>query len=157
MNVEAQLVVLGKALAAMVLGGLIGWEREIAGKPAGLRTNMLVAGSSALMVMMGEALVDRFEGTGLASLVAADPIRILEAVIVGVSFIGAGTIIQREREERVENLTTAATILFSAAIAVVVALDQWFLAIALTAIVLVVTFALGRLVARTGWGKSHDR
>jgi putative Mg2+ transporter-C (MgtC) family protein len=67
----------------MALGASIGAEREAADKPAGLRTHILVAGAAALLVDLGEVAVERFTTGGLASVVQADPIRILEAIITG--------------------------------------------------------------------------
>ena len=77
---------------AMLLGGVIGLEREFAHKPAGIRTHMFVAGAAALVINIGAVVIHEFEN-GLGS-ISADPARILEAVIVGVSFIGAGTVLK---------------------------------------------------------------
>lgn len=146
MDWQIQIEIIAKVLMAILLGGPIGIEREVAGKPAGVRTTMLVAGAAALMVSLGDIIIGRFETSQLQEVIRTDPIRIVEAIIVGISFIGAGTIIQREREERVENLTTAASILFTAAIGIGVALDQFYMAVGLTAVVLVINFVLGKIV-----------
>lgn len=79
------------------LGGLIGLEREIACKPAGLRTHMLVAGASTLFVILGDIIIHSFAQTTLFGVVQADPIRIMEAIITGISFLGAGTIILKTK------------------------------------------------------------
>lgn len=129
---------LGEVALAMLLGGLIGVERELADKPAGFRTHMLVAGAAALLVGLSDALLHRFNvssGDGLRS----DPIRIVEAIITGISFLGAGTIFRRTAEkEHVEGLTTAASILLSSAIGISVALRQFVLAIGVTLLALLV-------------------
>ena len=100
---------------AIVLGGVIGLDREISDKPAGLRTNMLVAAAAALLVSLGNVTLDYFTRGG--NNIQADPIRILEAVITGVSFIGAGTILHNRDKPDVRWLTTAASLLLSAAVA----------------------------------------
>lgn len=123
-------------MLAMFLGGLIGFEREAADKPAGLRTHMLVAGSAALLTGLGRVLVPEM---GLdESLVRADPIRIIEAVVTGVSFLGAGTIIRNRSENQVEGLTTAATLLLTSALGISIALQQIALTIGATIIVLII-------------------
>jgi putative Mg2+ transporter-C (MgtC) family protein len=132
-----QLQILGLTIVAMILGGAIGFERETADKPAGLRTHMLVAGSAALLTGLGRVLVPQF-GVDEA-FIRVDPIRIIEAVITGVAFLGAGTIIRhREKENEVEGLTTAASLLLVSALGIGVALSQWILTIGITLIVLVI-------------------
>jgi len=93
---------------AIVLGGLIGYEREAAGKPAGLRTHMLVAMGSALFV-----LVPLQAGVPLV-----DMSRVLQGLISGIGFLGAGAIIKLDSEKDVRGLTTAASIWTVAAIGV---------------------------------------
>ncbi len=133
-----QLKILAEVVLAMILGSLIGLDREMAAKPAGLRTHMLVAGAATLFVGLGSALVVYFTSDLGQGLVGADPIRIVEAVITGVSFLGAGTIIRRAGEGQVEGLTTAASLLFSAAMGVAVALEQFVLAAGVTLLALLI-------------------
>lgn len=147
MTWQAQLEVLGTVACAMLLGGLVGIDREIAKKPAGLRTLMLVAGASALIVSLGDALVTHYARSGLIpapgpggfvqEMIRSDPIRLIEAVVTGVSFLGAGTIIRGRGADQVEGLTTAAAILFVAAVGIAAALHQWTVAIGATALTLV--------------------
>jgi putative Mg2+ transporter-C (MgtC) family protein len=113
MDWAAQAQVLGEVLLAVVLGGLIGLERELAKRPAGLRTHILVVVSSTLMVTLGNVIVSEFQQPDF---VTVDPIRIIEAVVVGISFLGAGTILRHRDEGYIEGLTTAASILVAAAI-----------------------------------------
>jgi putative Mg2+ transporter-C (MgtC) family protein len=130
-----QLQLLGEMILAMVLGGAIGFEREAADKPAGLRTHMLVAGSAALLTGLGKVLVPQL---GIEeTFISADPIRIIEAVITGVTFLGAGTIIRNRSENQIEGLTTAASLLLVGTMGIAVALNQILLAIGATIIVLV--------------------
>jgi putative Mg2+ transporter-C (MgtC) family protein len=131
-----QFWIIGEVLLALVLGGVIGIERELADKPAGFRTHMLVSASAALIVGLGGALLTHFEGR--SEIINSDPLRIVEAVITGVSFLGAGTIFRRNNGDQVEGLTTAASLLFVAVIGVCVAVGQWATAIVLTALVLVI-------------------
>ena len=130
-------------LFAIFLGSLIGLERELASKPAGLRTHMLVAGASALLVVLGDVMISQYSSGPVVEAIQADPIRIMEAIITGISFLGAGTIIFRNQEESVEGLTTAASILFAASIGITVALNQYILATILTVIVIVILMGLG--------------
>ncbi|HXG68068.1 MAG TPA: MgtC/SapB family protein [Blastocatellia bacterium] len=141
MDWNTQLQVIGEVALAMLLGGVIGIEREVANKPAGFRTHMLVAGAAALLVGLGDALLQRF-GAGTDASIRSDPIRIVEAIITGISFLGAGTIFRRGKSEHVEGLTTAASILLSSAIGISVALRQMVLAVGATALALITLYAL---------------
>ena len=135
-------------VVAMLLGAILGLEREFAKKPAGLRTNMLVAGASAFLVELSQLLTDQFDDMFGGDAIRSDPIRIIEAVITGVSFLGAGTIIRRHRSRDVEGLTTAASLLFAAAIGVCVALQQ-------PALALVVTLVVAGTLRVLGWFESR--
>jgi len=137
MNWTMQFEIIGEVALAMLLGGVIGFERELADKPAGFRTQMLVAGASALLVGLGDALLIHFLVDG-KSTVTADPIRIVEAIITGISFLCAGTIFRRSSTEQVEGLTTAASILLCAAVGISVALRQFVLAVGVTLLALIV-------------------
>lgn len=126
---------------AMLLGALIGIEREAAHKPAGIRTHMLVAGAAALLVGLGHALIETFVPVAdhSALRLQTDPIRIVEAIVTGVSFLGAGTIFRRSRNEPVvEGLTTAACLLVCAAIGISVAVQRFVLAASVTGLTLLV-------------------
>jgi putative Mg2+ transporter-C (MgtC) family protein len=137
---------LGDALrivgSAGLLGACLGLERELARKPAGLRTHVLVAVSAAALMIVGSEVADRFAQQQDVR-VTSDPLRVIEAVIVGISFLGAGTIVQAGA--RIEGLTTAASILVTAAIGLAVATGQAIFAAALTFGVLAVLLLLGRL------------
>ncbi len=134
---QHQLHILLYVLLAMLLGAAIGLDREIADKPAGLRTHMLVAGAATLFVSLGDIMVQHFDKNLPHGLLRSDPVRIVEAVVTGVSFLGAGTIIRRRSSNQVEGLTTAASILFAAAVGICVALSQLYLAVGSTVLVLV--------------------
>jgi putative Mg2+ transporter-C (MgtC) family protein len=148
MNWLAQIEVLGEVVLAVILGGLIGLEREIADKPAGLRTHMLVAVSATMLVALGNTIVANFR---LSQYMQADPVRIIEATIVGISFLGTGTILQREKRGKIEGLTTAASVLAVATIGVAVALRLFFLSVGTTLFILLIN----RVV--NGWEKRLNR
>lgn len=147
MESYSELQILGRILISAVFAGLIGLEREFADKPAGLRTHMLVGTTSTLLVMLAIQMVNSFDPE---SLINTDPIRIVEAIVVGISFLGAGTIIkyQREGEKDVEGLTTSASILSVAAVGIAVALDDLILAGGVTALNLLINWGLNYIVQR---------
>lgn len=152
--------IIGLVVAAMILGGLVGLDRELANRPAGLRTHMLVAGSSAVFVALGEILIRSYDhGIRTDDIVRSDPLRLIEAVITGVSFLGAGTIIQRSRDRQgrgVEGLTTAASLLMSAAIGVAVAIGEFWLGIGVAVVSLITLRLLRWLEKWAGWrGNPH--
>src|SRR5690606_16257962 len=126
---------------AMVLGGVIGFERELKDRPAGFRTHMLVAGAAALLVEIGQ-LVVRDAGAGDAGTLRVDPLRLVEAVISGVAFIGAGTIFARRGEDSVAGITTAASLLMVAVIGVAAGFGQHAVAIGSTVLTLLVLTVL---------------
>lgn len=135
MTLNNELVTLAYIALAMLLGAFVGIERELADKPAGFRTHMLVAGAATMLVRLSDVIVLDFVGGD--SILGVDPLRINEAIIAGVSFLGAGTIFRRSNSDHVEGLTTAASLLFVAAIGISVALDRLLLAVAVTLLVLI--------------------
>jgi putative Mg2+ transporter-C (MgtC) family protein len=100
-----------RILLAFALGALLGWERERAGRPAGLRTFMMVtAGSAAFTLVSVYGFLD--QGT------VRDPARVAAQIVTGIGFLGAGTIWRTP--STVRGLTTAATIWFAAAVGMMV-------------------------------------
>lgn len=143
-GITDQLDVVGSMAIAMLLGGLIGYERELKRRPAGFRTHMLVAGASALLVGIGSMTVDlHLDGRGQGVL-RVDPLRLVEAVISGVAFIGAGTIFGESRRggETIAGITTAASLLTVAVIGVAAGLDYYLVAAVATALALFVLVGL---------------
>jgi putative Mg2+ transporter-C (MgtC) family protein len=124
-------------LVAAALGGLIGLEREFQGKPAGLRTNVLISIGAALFMMLSSRIADAFGG---------DPTRIAAQIITGIGFIGAGAILYSKGS--VIGLTTAATIWVVSGIGMAAGSGQYELAISTTGLVIVTLLVLGRLEAR---------
>jgi putative Mg2+ transporter-C (MgtC) family protein len=104
---QAGIVIL-RLVAAAVLGGLLGAERESVGKAAGLRTHMLVSLGAALFV-----IASRAAGLGGAALAS-----VVHGVAAGIGFIGAGTILKLAEREEIKGLTTAASIWLTAAVGI---------------------------------------
>jgi putative Mg2+ transporter-C (MgtC) family protein len=143
-NSEAhtQLLLLIRLLAAGFLSGVLGWERESARKPAGLRTHMLVGIASALFTLLAELAVVDYPGD--AGGMRADPIRVIQAVAIGVGFLGSGVIFVARNEESVRGLTTAGSIWATAAIGIAVGLGYYVLAVGATLILLLVLRGMAR-------------
>jgi putative Mg2+ transporter-C (MgtC) family protein len=122
-----------RVLTAALLGALLGAERERAGKPAGLRTHMLVALGAALFVLFPAE----------SGMEVADLSRVIQGVATGIGFIGAGTILKRAEAEQVEGLTTAASIWLTGAIGMSAGAGQLWLSLvcALSAWVILYVFA----------------
>ncbi len=96
-----------------------------------------------MLVGLADAMLRRFAMDSSIN-ASSDPIRIVEAIVTGISFLGAGTIFRRDRTEQVEGLTTAASILLCAAVGISVALRQFVLAVGVT---LLAVFVLRGLTA----------
>jgi putative Mg2+ transporter-C (MgtC) family protein len=97
-----------------VLGGLIGFEREWRGKDAGFRTHMLVCLGTAFVIAAAER----------SQMPSTDLSRIMQGIMSGIGFVGAGAILKRSDKNRIEGLTTAASIWFTAAIGIVVGMGR---------------------------------
>lgn len=123
-----------RLLLAVLLGAVIGWERERRGRTAGLRTHMLVALGVALVVIAAQ-----ISGIG-----PGDMSRVLQGLLAGVGFLGAGAIIKQSEKEQVKGLTTAASLWAVAAIAVAAGLGREATAILSTALTFVILSTLRR-------------
>lgn len=148
-NWDLQLRIIGAVALAMLLGGTIGYERELANKPAGFRTHMLLAGAAALLVGLGDILVEGFSETPFGEYLRVDPLRIVEAVVTGVAFLGAGTIFRGGANgSGIAGLTTAASLLLVSGVGMTVAMEQYLLAVGVTLLTLVVLRVLHILEPR---------
>jgi putative Mg2+ transporter-C (MgtC) family protein len=125
---------LARLLLAAVLGGLIGMERQLKRRPAGLRTNMLICFGAALFTMLSSELAGAF---------GADKTRIASQIIPGIGFIGAGSIL-RDRGS-VTGLTTAATIFVVASVGMACGGGMYALAIVSTLLIVICLAVLGRM------------
>jgi putative Mg2+ transporter-C (MgtC) family protein len=140
-----ELEMLGQVALAMLLGAVIGLEREFQDKPAGLRTHMLTTGSATLLVLLSGLIVENWAARFGTNVVDSDPLRSIGAVVTGISFLGAGTILRRGADGSrvgVEGLTTAASLLLAAAVGICVALSLWVAAVGTTVLALIVLRAL---------------
>lgn len=115
-----------RLLVAALLGGLLGYEREQRGKSAGVRTHMLVAIGATLFVLIPQQ----------AGATAADLTRVLQGLIAGVGFLGAGAIISGTRQVETRGLTTAAGIWVTAAIGIAAGMGRESTAVLSTLIAL---------------------
>ncbi|KLO57128.1 MgtC/SapB family protein [Delftia sp. WSY_4] len=129
--------VMVRLLLAALLGGIVGYEREHKGKAAGLRTHMLVAMGAALFVLVPER----------GGMDIADMSRVIQGVVAGVGFLGAGAIIKRHSEEQVQGLTTAAGIWMTAAIGVACGLGREAIALLATLLAIVILVMLPHVVS----------
>jgi putative Mg2+ transporter-C (MgtC) family protein len=156
---DGDLNIVVRLIIAVVLSGVLGWERESARKSAGLRTHILVGFSAALFVVLGEFMAADFRRFG--EHVRFDGANLIGAVVTGISFLGAGMIIFQRRSHDIKGLTTAAGILATAAIGMLVGMQRYFLAAAGTAIVFVVLhivhyFEPKQKIAGSGEGSEND-
>lgn len=117
-------------LVSALLGTLVGWERQMGRKPAGLRTHTLVCLGSTMFVLTANHAVSAIGGPNL------DPTRIIHGVVTGVGFLGAGSIMRQEGF--VHGLTTAASVWMVAAIGVSVGVHAYSLAVSGTVLALIV-------------------
>ncbi|SFA96269.1 putative Mg2+ transporter-C (MgtC) family protein [Poseidonocella pacifica] len=127
--------------AALILGGIVGFEREARGKPAGLRTHMLVSMAAALFIIIG--LQISALDFGKAGEMRIDPLRLIEAVTAGVAFLAAGIIFSSGG--KVHNITTGASLWLAGAVGLACGSGQIPLAAMATGIVVLVLFALRSL------------
>lgn len=137
-DVEQITRILTRLLLAAVLGGMLGYEREQQGKAAGIRTHMLVAIGAALFVLVPQQ----------AGMLIADQSRVIQGIVTGIGFLGAGAIIKHRSEEDVKGLTTAAGVWLTGAIGIACGLGRESTAILSTLLALIVLAMVPRLVDR---------
>lgn len=149
-EITPELQVLAQSVVALILGGIVGWEREKAGKWAGFRTHMLVCLAAMLFVRVGMFLIAESNQELSSEALRMDPVRLIEAIVTGVAFIGAGTVFRDPKRHFAEGLTTAASLLAVAPVGIAVAIDRYVLAVGITFLVFFVLRVLGRLEAVSG-------
>lgn len=152
----SELEAVGAAAYAMLLGGVIGYERELKNRPAGFRTHMLVAGAAALLMAMSHLALQEPPTADDRISLSADPLRLVEAVISGVAFIGAGTIFARRDGQQIAGITTAASLLMVSVIGLITGVGHYLLATAATVLTLVVLTTLNLLEKRFGMRERGD-
>ena len=134
-------IYLPKILLAILCGSLIGLERELKEKPAGIKTYMLICTGATLFTIISIAFTDLF-------VYSNEPSRVAAQIITGVGFIGAGTIMFAKGHVR--GLTSAAAIWMSAAIGMAIGIGMHMFAIIVTAIIIMTLVALGKLEGHLG-------
>ncbi|HJN71640.1 MAG TPA: MgtC/SapB family protein [Phycisphaerales bacterium] len=137
-----------RLVVALVLGALIGLNRRIYGKPAGLRTMALVSLGSATFTIVGVNAMFQLatveQAAGIEAMVRLDTSRVIAGIVGGIGFLGAGAIIQSRG--RVQGMTTASGIWMTAAIGVASGLGQYTLALTATFLAFVVLVVLRRAI-----------
>jgi putative Mg2+ transporter-C (MgtC) family protein len=135
-----------RLLLAVLLGAAIGYERERHRRAAGLRTHMLIALGVALAVVAAEQ----------SAMAIADTSRVLQGILAGIGFLGAGAILKQGEPEHIRGLTTAASVWATAAIAMAAGLGRVTTAIFATIIALIILSLLGRFERRMHLKPSDD-
>ena len=135
-DVGTATVMVSRLLTAVVLGALLGIERESKGRAAGLKTHILVSLGSALFVLAPLQ----------AGVSPGDLTRVMQGIVSGIGFLGAGAIIKLHHGERVEGLTTAAGIWMTSAIGMAAGLGHPIIALVTTVLALTVFVAIPRLM-----------
>lgn len=141
----------GRVTLAAALGGIIGIEREWRGRPAGFRTNILIAIGACLFTIVS------IEGFPLNNSASRDTARVAAQIVSGVSFLGAGALLQTRNKTK--GMTTAATIWLVAAIGMTVGVGAYFLAVfttLLTAAVLQLLLPVSKLVEQEAKEHTHS-
>lgn len=123
-----------KLLLAILLGGLLGLERELKGRPAGLRTHVLVCLGATILLIAASGAGEVFDGEG--GRVVLDPNRISAGIVTGIGFLGAGAILRTG--DLIRGLTTGATVWFVAALGIVIGNGFYGLAAVSTIVALIV-------------------
>ena len=130
--------VIVRLLAATILGAIVGFERERAGKPAGLRTHTLVCLGTAVFVLVCTSVGMSSDGLS----------RVIQGIITGIGFIGAGSILKVTEQHAIKGLTTAAAVWMTAAIGVGVGLGAIGIAALTTLLAIIILAVVGAIEGR---------
>jgi putative Mg2+ transporter-C (MgtC) family protein len=133
-------------LLAVVLGGSVGFEREIHGRPAGLRTHMLVCLASAMLIYASRRVPIELSESNAALRIVMDPNRLAAGIVTGIGFLGASTVIRAG--DIVRGITTGATVWYVAGLGVVIGQGEYRLAVASTIVVILVLAGVDRMSRR---------
>ena len=150
---EQHLELLARMVFAVLVGGIIGWERKIRGKPVGIITNMLVCVGATIL-----AIYQQLSTTGLIiygfDLIISTPNlpendgRIVAQIVSGIGFLGAGTILRDRHSDEVSGITTAATLWIMACLGIVIGSGYWFLSIISSVFIIIILFFVKGFVNR---------
>src|ERR1041384_3876882 len=121
-------IVLIRTITAVILGGIVGVQREKGGKPAGLRTHMLVSLGTAVVVLSCAGVGMDMDGLS----------RVIQGIVTGIGFVGAGTILKLTDQKEIQGLTTATGLWMTAAIGVAVGLGALGIAVIATVLTVIV-------------------
>jgi putative Mg2+ transporter-C (MgtC) family protein len=135
--------VLIKIALALILGGVIGLEREYHGRPAGLRTNILVCLGATILIIASKSLPAVVSDMGFRGNLVIDPARLAAGIITGIGFLGAGVILKTT--DFIRGVTTAACVWLSAALGIVIGMGFYLLALISTGMALFVLIFLDML------------
>jgi len=134
-------IVVIRVIAALLLGGFLGIERERSGKPAGFRTHILVCLATAVVVLACTEVKMSIDGLS----------RVIQGIVTGIGFVGAGSILKLSEQQKIKGLTTAAGLWMTAIIGIAVGLGALGLAVIgtlLTLLVLGLEHVLDSRIAR---------
>jgi len=145
---DLDIVMTGRLLLSSVLGGIIGLEREVHGRPAGFRTHLLVSLGSCLFVATSVEFYNKYGNFSGTIPVGVDPARVAAQVVTGIGFLGAGAIIRDQASIR--GLTTAACLWVAAALGVACGVGMYGVATLSTAVALVILLVLKELEKKLG-------
>jgi putative Mg2+ transporter-C (MgtC) family protein len=138
--------ILLRLFVALIIGGMVGLQRELTHKPAGLRTHMLLALGTAFLIVAAEE-------SGLSK---SDLSRVVQGLVTGIGFLGGGAILKLTAEHEIHGLTTAAGLWMTAAASVAAGFGQLPLAIVGVCLGLVVLAAFVKVEKRLGHHASQD-
>jgi len=125
------------------LGGILGLERELKSKPAGFRTHMMVSLGAACFSLAAFGLAGEAGGPGGVGTLTTDPTRVVQGIVTGIGFLGAGAILRGRGN--VEGLTTASSIWLVGAIGIAAGAGNWILAGVSVVLALTIMFVLGHV------------
>jgi putative Mg2+ transporter-C (MgtC) family protein len=130
-----------RMLVAVLIGCIIGVDRDLHGKPTGMKTLGLVSLGACIATMcaLGFSTEPLAHNTEVS--------RVVQGIVTGIGFLGAGVIIQNPRENRIRGLTTAASIWVTAAVGILCGLGVWSLALIAT-VILIVLLTVGRIIEK---------
>ncbi len=150
---EQHFELLARMCFAVLIGGIIGWERKIHGKPVGIITNMLVCVGATIL-----AIYQQLSTTGIIiygfDLIASttnsniNDGRIVAQIVSGIGFLGAGTIMRDRHSDGISGITTAATLWIMACLGIVIGSGYWFLSLLSSGFIVIILFFVKGFVNR---------
>jgi len=146
-SVATLTIVVARVFTAAILGGMIGFERERKGRSAGFKTHILVSIGSALFVL----------APAMSGVPMEDITRVMQGIVSGIGFLGAGAIIKMDKDARVEGLTTAAGIWMTSAVGMAAGMGMEIVALVTTLMALMVVGVIPRIMGRDDPTPDHAK